>query len=49
MKPFPLRWRIIGALLGLSLGTTLALVFMARYFLDLSLQTSVNHEMGRAL
>lgn len=49
MKPFPLRWRIIGALLGLSLGTTLALAFMARYFLDLSLQSSVNQEMGHAL
>lgn len=49
MKPFPLRWRIIGALIGLSLGTTLALVFMARYFLDLSLQSGVNLEMGRAL
>jgi len=49
MKPFPLRWRIIGALLGLSLGTTVALAFMARHFLDLSLQSSVNQEMGHAL
>jgi nitrogen fixation/metabolism regulation signal transduction histidine kinase len=49
MKSFPLRWRIISALLGLSLATTLALAFMARYFLDLSLQSSVNFEMGRSL
>jgi hypothetical protein len=49
MKPFALRWRIIGALLGLSLSTTLALAFMGRYFLDLSLQSGVNLEMGHAL
>lgn len=49
MKPFPLRWRIIGALLGLSLATTLALSLMGRYFLDLSLQAGVNVEMGHAL
>lgn len=49
MKPFPLRWRIIGALLGLSLGTTLALAFMGRYFLDLSLESNINEEMGQAL
>ena len=49
MKPFPLRWRIIGALLGLSLSTTLALSYMGRYYLDLSLQSGVNLEMGHAL
>jgi len=49
MKPFPLRWRIIGALLGLSVGTTLALAFMGRYFLDLSLESNINEEMGQAL
>jgi len=49
MRAIPLRWRIISALIGLALGTTLALSMLARYFLDLSLQTSVNVEMGSAL
>lgn len=49
MKSLPLRWRIIAALIGLALGTTLALTLLARYFLALSLQTSVNVEMGSAL
>lgn len=49
MKALPLRWRIIAALIGLALGTTLALTLLARYFLALSLQTSVNVEMGSAL
>ncbi len=49
MKALPLRWRIIVALIGLALGTTLALTLLARHFLALSLQTSVNVEMGSAL
>lgn len=49
MKALPLRWRIIVALIGLALGTTLALTLLARYFVALSLQTSVNVEMGSAL
>ncbi len=50
MRAIPLRWRIITALIGLALGTTLSLSVLARYFLDLSLQlqTSVNVEMGSA-
>ena len=51
MKALPLRWRIIVALIGLALGTTLALTLLARHFLALSLQlqTSVNVEMGSAM
>ncbi len=49
MRAIPLRWRIIAALIGLALGTTLALTLLARHFLALSLQTSVNVEMGSAL
>ena len=49
MKAIPLRWRLIAALIGLALGTTLALSLLARHFLDLSLQSEINVEMGRAL
>ena len=49
MKALPLRWRIIVALIGLALGTTLALTLLARHFVALSLQMSVNVEMGSAL
>ena len=49
MNSLPLRWRIISALIALSLGTSLALSLLARRFLDQSLQFSVNVEMGQAL
>ena len=49
MRSIPLRWRIIAALIGLALGTTLILALLARHFLALSLQTNVNLEMGSAL
>ena len=49
MRSIPLRWRIIAALIGLALGTTLILALLARHFLALSLQTNVNVEMGSAL
>ncbi len=49
MRAIPLRWRIIAALIGLALGTTLILALLARHFLALSLQTNVNVEMGSAL
>ena len=49
MRSIPLRWRIIASLIGLALGTTLILALLARHFLALSLQTSVNLEMGSAL
>ncbi|MDA0746307.1 MAG: ATP-binding protein [bacterium] len=51
MTTLSLRWRIIVALIALTLGTTLALFFLARYFLDLSLQaqTSITEKTGDAL
>ena len=49
MIALPLRWRIIAALIGLAVATTLALSFLARYYLDQSLKISVNLEMGRTL
>ncbi len=49
MRAIPLRWRIIAALIGLALGTTLILALLARYFVAQSLQTNVNVEMGSAL
>ena len=51
MRSIPLRWRIIAALIGLALGTTLILALLARHFLaqSQSLQTNVNVEMGSAL
>ena len=51
MRSIPLRWRIIAALIGLALGTTLILALLAQHFLALSLQTktNVNVEMGSAL
>lgn len=49
MRAIPLRWRIIAALIGLALGTTLILALLAQHFLALSLQTNVNVEMGSAL
>ena len=49
MRAIPLRWRIIAALIGLALGTTLILALLARHFLALSLQTNVNVEMVSAL
>ena len=51
MRSIPLRWRIIAALIGLALGTTLILALLAQHFLTLSLQTqtNVNVEMGSAL
>ncbi len=49
MKPIPLRWRIILALIILALGTTLALSLVTQHFLDRSRWVSVNPEMGQAL
>ncbi len=49
MRSLSLRWRIIIALIALALGTTLALSFLARYFLDKSLRIGVNPEIEQVL
>ncbi len=49
MTALSLRWRIIVAILALTLGTTVALSLLARYFLNWSLESSVNLETGQAL
>ncbi len=51
MRSLPLRWRIIIAIIALTLGTTLALSLLAQHFLESSmqLQDNISTSTGRAL
>lgn len=51
MRSLPLRWRIIIALIALTLGTTLALSLLAQHFLEsgLQLQDNISASTSRAL
>ncbi len=51
MRSLPLRWRIIIALIALTLGTTLALSLLAQHFLEssLRLQDNISTSTGLAL
>ena len=51
MRSLPLRWRIVIALIALTLGTTLALSLLAQHFLEsgLRLQDNISTSTSRAL
>ncbi len=51
MRSLPLRWRIVIALIALTLGTTLALSLLAQHFLEsgLQLQDNISASTSRAL
>ncbi len=51
MRSLPLRWRIVIAIIALTLGTTLALSLLAQHFLEsgLQLQDNISASTGRAL
>lgn len=51
MRSLPLRWRIVIALIALTLGTTLALSLLAQHFLEsgLRLQDNISAGTSRAL
>ncbi len=51
MRSLPMRWRIVIALIALTLGTTLALSLLAQHFLEssLQLQDNISASTNRAL
>ncbi|MDE2887639.1 MAG: ATP-binding protein [Gemmatimonadota bacterium] len=49
MRSLPLRWRIIIALIALTLGTTLALSLLAQHFLESGLQLQDNISASTSL